>query len=539
MRFLRRRLVSALVALVLAGVGFSVTFPMSGVDGETQFVSPLSAPGRAQAEFERVTAVLNEQSGNNRASNTKRKPTPIRPATERPGSFEPKVIEIEYDDAGKTIGGAAPGSGQSNPGVADPEANSQVIDVGDDGNGDVTSKRTRVRAAGTNPHIDSERHFSLDLPMTWQEMSGQELRTINRGASMLGLGVQVKYQAGFRRKNTRPGTCPYILVSQKSGRLHSYEEVEQALEKEMPKCVEKAEGALSKLGANLSIDGVTFDRERNRISFRSQMDVTGVGTIQAFSVGHIGSEGVVFVHCYALANEFSAWVNTFDRINDSFAFDEGFEFVEQGSASGIDGLMKSLSDISWGMGTLLGACGGLFAGITSLLMFRPKRRRPVAYASAVLPPVDGGANPANRVEDPSHVTHGWHEMAAGQSVDAASTGSLVSVSRVLSWLIPLTVMGFGGYYWSQHGEELKEGIPHLRQVVGNWWIETATGHNLDDIQTAPPMQYNFNPTGNTLQANPSPPRVAENQSLSDPIQTSGRSGRRGDDSRSILRDTDR
>src|SRR5262245_32903965 len=111
MRFLRRRLVSGLVALVLAGVGFGVTFPMSGVDGETHFVSPLTAPGHAQAEFERVTAVLNEQPGNNRASKTKRKNKPFFSGAERPGTVEPKVIEIEYDDAGKTIDTSASGKG--------------------------------------------------------------------------------------------------------------------------------------------------------------------------------------------------------------------------------------------------------------------------------------------------------------------------------------------------------------------------------------------------------------------------------------------
>jgi hypothetical protein len=461
MRFIRRKLIhSALVACVaLAGYGITT---YETPDGETHSIPSVA---RAQSEFARVANALKGGSGRKAAqdSRTKKADTPV--AADNFGPAEPKVFEIEYDDEGNAVG---PGT------VMD-----QSIEL-DESALEGKGPRRIVRASGPGTHQDAAYHFSLTLPLGWSVMSAQELKLINRGARSFGFGSKVQYQTGFRRKNTKPGSSPYILVAAKPGRLSSYAEVEDALENEMPKATKKAEGALSKVASNLSISTPTLDRSTNRIQFNSQVDVNGIGTMQAMSVGHIGSEGVIFVHCYALDRDFGAWATTFDRINDSFCFDEGYEFKE-GVHSGWLSQAESMFRSGRGIGMLLGGAGGAVAGLVALALRKPRRVRHQPIELSDVTQLDPHA--ASLVEQ--------HRLKADtveaqvprfDEVPAPKPASaLGAVSQTLSWVLPIAILSFAGWWCYKHGPAAAEKVPELKRTVAEWWIEQITKQAPDEM----------------------------------------------------------
>src|SRR5437764_1401012 len=79
----------------------------------------------------------------------------------------------------------------------------------------------------------------------------------------------------------------------------SYEEIAERLSREIHASVKEAEGAFPDLVKSTSVGSATLDRAHNRLLIRMKMDVGPIGTVQALSVGHLGSEGIVFLHCYA------------------------------------------------------------------------------------------------------------------------------------------------------------------------------------------------------------------------------------------------
>lgn len=466
MNFLRRRLVHSLVALGLAFVGIGIRMAINP-EGNALFWQAIQGN---RDEFDRVSEAIQSQSPNNRRApiGTRRG---VRPAPGVSKPVEPKEFEIEYDDEKPVMPPIAPKSSPpkqatgSNPNSSDkgseppaktpPRETNQPVEK--------TPQPQVVRAAAAGSYADAKHHYSIDLPASWQEMSLAEMSQINRAAGSLGLGAQIKYEAGFRRKNSRPGTYPYILVATKAGKLGSFEEVEQALEKELPRSVKKAENALGNLASDVSINGATVDRLNNRIVFRSQLDVMGIGTIQGLSIGHIGSEGVVFVHSYSTAKEFTAWLPTFERINDSFAFDEGFAFVER-TDQGLGGLNELLGSITW-VGWVVGAGLGAGAGAVVGLLLKPRRRRPLAQSmlehetyqnpiaphqepAAQLPPLPPLPPIPNQPNDSSAGLQ-FEPVGAGKSVDTTP-----SFARATAWAVVVGVIGAGGWFGYSHRTDL-------------------------------------------------------------------------------------
>jgi hypothetical protein len=198
---------------------------------------------------------------------------------------------------------------------------------------------------------DKDHHFSVDLPPGWTVMSDSELSRINSfaGSRMLG---QISYVQGFRRRGSAPGTFPYALVQFQAGAMNaSYEEIESSIARDLPGAVKKAEGSFSDLTKNVSLGNAVLDRSNNRIIIRMKMDLPGIGAAQVMSVGHISSEGIVFVHSYAKDDNFSSYLKTFTDMNDSFEYDKGYTLTPS------EGFWQRLTG-----GGLSGAARGGIAG---------------------------------------------------------------------------------------------------------------------------------------------------------------------------------
>jgi hypothetical protein len=182
-------------------------------------------------------------------------------------------------------------------------------------------------------HRDTALHYTVELPANWVVMRSDELARINSMTGQRLGGQKIQYATGFRPRGAAAGSYPFVLVQSmplKSAGM-SYEQIEQSLAKEIPGGIKKAEGALSDLVSNAKLGSAVLDRKNNRILMHLQMDVIGVGKIQAVSLGHIGSEGVVFLHCYALKQAFDKHMPDFENIDDGFQFDEGYTFKPSAS----------------------------------------------------------------------------------------------------------------------------------------------------------------------------------------------------------------
>jgi hypothetical protein len=207
------------------------------------------------------------------------------------------------------------------------------------------------------PYRDANLHCALELPADWDEMTPDELGQIREFARQSG-GMNVNFTAGFRPRNSPPGSYPYVLVQwQKVNTAGaSYDQIERELARELKSPLKHVKGPLKDLVENVSIGSPVLDRERSRYLLRMQMQVPGAGAVEALSVGHLGKDGVVSVHGYAESGRFAHWLPTFTQLNDSFQYDGGYGFTP-GSGSGI---LSGAARGAW-IGALVGALLGLVA----------------------------------------------------------------------------------------------------------------------------------------------------------------------------------
>jgi hypothetical protein len=140
----------------------------------------------------------------------------------------------------------------------------------------------------------------------------------------------------------------------------SYEQIERELSRDFSGTVKKVEGKLSDLGKNLDVGKPALDRQTNRVYNRLQMDVALVGRVNGLSVGTLGKDGVVFLHCYAKGADFDRLLPTFNTMVDNFHYDPGYDFVPgKPGAVAFDFKGALGGGVSGGM--IGGAAGGLVA----------------------------------------------------------------------------------------------------------------------------------------------------------------------------------
>jgi hypothetical protein len=219
------------------------------------------------------------------------------------------------------------------------------------------------------PYRDAARHFTLDLPQGWEALSPEELNQINTAVKQLKAPQPIRYETGFRRSDSDPGSYPFVLLQVQTANTTgaSYEELEKALSRDLNAPLKELQGQLTDVVKDMSIGTAVLDRTRNRVLVRMQMNVAGEGPVQGLSVGHLGKDGLVFLHCYATAPEFERWLPTFNQLNDSFRYDAGYTFTP-GSGS----IWRKIGGGAFNGAIIGGVAGGLAALVAAL--FRKKAK---------------------------------------------------------------------------------------------------------------------------------------------------------------------
>lgn len=181
---------------------------------------------------------------------------------------------------------------------------------------------------------EKDRRFSLQLPPGWGTIPKDALERANALANRASVGVTIHYVAGFQVLGQPPMNYPYVLVQPlpMPREANSYEDIEKALAKEFNAEVKQAvvkntEQTFRGLVDNLAIGSPVLDRAKNRVVLRLEMNAPGLGKIQGLSIGSLGSKEIVFLHCYAVADEFKQHLPTFEALADSFTFDTGYAFT--------------------------------------------------------------------------------------------------------------------------------------------------------------------------------------------------------------------
>jgi hypothetical protein len=177
--------------------------------------------------------------------------------------------------------------------------------------------------------IDHEHHFSMTIPDGWRRMFRSEFDSIRAVLRQRQLDGFIQYETGCRPNNSAAGTFPYILVQ-----VHkietaglTYQEIQDKLDMGLDEPIKFAEGKFSDVLANLSVGKAVLDRGRNRFVLRLQSEVFGVGKVEGISTCHLGSEAIVAVHCYGKSETFAKLLPSFTDLNNSFFFDDGYDFV--------------------------------------------------------------------------------------------------------------------------------------------------------------------------------------------------------------------
>lgn len=213
-------------------------------------------------------------------------------------------------------------------------------------------------AASAAEYRHAASHFSLTIPNNWVQVPQGHVDRINAEMKrrMPG-GNAPKYEAGFQPRGCRDD-YPWVSVAVLPGlRGADYDEIEKSLSRDLGTPLKKAEGAFSDLGKNLQLGSAAFDRTKNRVYIRLQMDVNDVGPVRVVGVGHLGADNLVMVYASAPENQFGLWEPDFSEINDSARFDTGHTFTPGAGKINFDKLFDPKNRPLWiGMAVALGLC---------------------------------------------------------------------------------------------------------------------------------------------------------------------------------------
>lgn len=221
---------------------------------------------------------------------------------------------------------------------------------------------------------DAENHFSLRrLPSGWGGVPADALESVNKLVSESMPGSKIKYTAGFQLAKQPPLSYPYVLVQPtrfQTRSTASYDEIEENLAKETKTAIKKVEGAFPEL-KDLAVGVPALDRSRNRIITRIEMDVPGIGKVKGLSVGFIGANGIINVHCYAPEADFDRQLPPFHALLESFQFDSGYTFTPRGGL---------------GSAVVIGAvCGGIIGGLAVVVLPLVLPRKSCPACAKLLP----------------------------------------------------------------------------------------------------------------------------------------------------------
>jgi len=168
--------------------------------------------------------------------------------------------------------------------------------------------------------------FSVEIPQRWVSVSPDVVTQINTAVAMF-LQQKVTYLACLVPKGRTSQELPRILVQFQpwDGGAPTYEALEESLKRDIKDAVKEVKKEIVPL-RSLEVGDVSLDRSTNRLLMRMQASVAGDGTVQGLSVGMLGKDGIIFLHCYAKQDKFARSMALFEVFADSFQFVKGKEY---------------------------------------------------------------------------------------------------------------------------------------------------------------------------------------------------------------------
>jgi hypothetical protein len=177
------------------------------------------------------------------------------------------------------------------------------------------------REARVEEHRDAGRHYSFQVPNGWTKFAPEAIALMNA----MGKGV---FDTGYQPADQLPGDFPYFVVQPTTVNLvrHSYPEIERGLAKLNPIGSPKGNQAFGPVVSNATITSFAFDKSKNRAVVRAELNVLD-RKVRGTSYAMVGKNAIIWLHCYALDDEFEGSLQTFNSVAESFRYDQGFEFV--------------------------------------------------------------------------------------------------------------------------------------------------------------------------------------------------------------------
>ncbi|MDB5308068.1 MAG: hypothetical protein JWO38_2270 [Gemmataceae bacterium] len=190
---------------------------------------------------------------------------------------------------------------------------------------------TGAGPAQAEPYRNSTYHFSLELNNYWKPLTTSELAE----AIQVVEGARTRTTPstlvdGFCRRAARPWHKPPVIlvnfIGIKTSDLSS-EELERDAGREIERGLRDAHRKDAGDITDISIGTAAYDHARKRLVLRAQGTLRDGSKFELLAAGHISTEGIVCLTYLTSDTATEREIAFFDRVNDSFRFDAGYEFV--------------------------------------------------------------------------------------------------------------------------------------------------------------------------------------------------------------------
>ena len=178
-------------------------------------------------------------------------------------------------------------------------------------------------------YTDTLDHYSFVIDSGWVEIPKS---IIDESVGFVLDQTQqqrINYSAGFQLEDRFYFEYPYILMQEHQLGLNSfmYSEIEQLFTgDDFSIGVQEAALELSELIGTTTFDDPYVDRDRNVVIFNMSSDVANVGTVNAILAMFLGRNQIVQMNFYWESSDRDYWLPAFDRMINSFRFDDGYGY---------------------------------------------------------------------------------------------------------------------------------------------------------------------------------------------------------------------
>jgi hypothetical protein len=237
-----------------------------------------------------------------------------------------------------------------------------------------------TRGVADERYVDKAHGFSVELPSRWVSVSPDVITQLNTAIARF-LRQNISYLTCFVPKGRTSAELPRVLIQFQpwDAGVPTFEALEEGLQQELPSAINKVREDSSLPLRSLELGEFNLDRREKRILMRMQASVPGEGVVHGLSIGMLGKQGVVFLHCYAKEDKFTRTVPVFEVMADSFRFDAGKAYDP--AEATVTSIPKRSSERRSGFSWLSSARGGFIGAIVGggigaiALVARVLRRR--------------------------------------------------------------------------------------------------------------------------------------------------------------------